>query len=250
MVQIMKEVTSNTLLKDLTFSVVDIETNGMSPTTDNGEILEIAMIDVVNKEINMDSCYSTLIKPQNISSKYIKYEEVHHISYDDIKNEHLIDELIPEIGSRLENKIFVAHNARFDHSFVDHAFNQITHDPKMKPWINLAATCEYKHPYLDTLAISRRLYKAGLFSFDEFVNPKKSHSLDQLIYKFLDSNNINSDIDFNYVKKVCPTITSNRLIRHGALYDTYKTAMILIKFLELLEEKDVYTLSDLKSFLD
>lgn len=245
----MKEISKDTALKDVRFSVVDIETNGLSPFKGDSEILEIALVDVYNKQVDMDSIYSTLIKPQKLTSKYIKFSDVHHITYKDVSNEKYIEELIPEIGMRLDNKVFVAHNARFDHSFVDYFFGQISEDPNMKPWINLSANSKYKYPYLDTLNISKKLFKAGAFEFDNNNNPQNSHKLDHLIYKFLDSKNIDSNIDIEHVKKICPSVKESRLFRHGALFDTYKTALILIELIELLEERNVYTISDLQEFL-
>src|SRR5687767_10953571 len=53
-------------------------------------------------------------------------------------------ELVPEIQGRLAGRLFVAHNARFDHGFLQEEFRRVG--------------VEFRPPVACTLALSRRLY--------------------------------------------------------------------------------------------
>lgn len=98
---------------DNTFSFVDIETNGMSPT--DGKIIEIAIVQVQNHEIIRK--YETLVNP---GEDYIPWfiENMTGINIDMLQGKPTFREIAEEVYELLEGTVFVAHNVAFDHGFI------------------------------------------------------------------------------------------------------------------------------------
>ena len=91
---------------------VDIETNGGSG--DRGRITEIALLRVEDGELVEE--YQTLINPGSPIPYWIT--RLTGITNDDVADAPYFDEVAGEIYRILEGAIFVAHNVRFDYSFV------------------------------------------------------------------------------------------------------------------------------------
>lgn len=87
--------------------VIDVETNGLSSQTD--KIVEIA---AVWKSDDSYRHFSTLINPQQPIPPVVS--ALHHITDEDVANSPLIDGVIDRIPSGM----LVAHNAKFDKSFL------------------------------------------------------------------------------------------------------------------------------------
>lgn len=101
------------------FAIVDIETTGLSPVHDR--IIEIAIVIYDGREIT--ETFSSLVSPQLLLPPGI-------IRLTGITNEVLQDapqfyEIARKIVELTENKIFVAHNVRFDYSFVRQSFRRL-----------------------------------------------------------------------------------------------------------------------------
>ncbi len=91
---------------------VDIETNGGSG--ERGRITEIALIRVEDGEVVEE--YVTLVNPGSAIPYWIT--RLTGISNADVADAPYFDEVAAEIYRILEGAIFVAHNVRFDFSFV------------------------------------------------------------------------------------------------------------------------------------
>jgi DNA polymerase III subunit epsilon len=91
---------------------VDIETNGGNG--DRGRITEIALIRVEDGEVTEE--YTTLINPGTPIPYWIT--KLTGISDGDVQDAPYFDEVAADIYRILEGAIFVAHNVRFDYSFV------------------------------------------------------------------------------------------------------------------------------------
>ena len=91
---------------------VDIETNGGNG--ERGRITEIALIRVEDGEIVEE--YSTLINPGTPIPYWIT--KLTGIRNEDVADAPYFDEVAAEIYRMLDGAIFVAHNVRFDFSFV------------------------------------------------------------------------------------------------------------------------------------
>ncbi|MBX0334979.1 GIY-YIG nuclease family protein [Pontibacter sp. HSC-14F20] len=98
------------------YAIIDIETTGSQPTQDR--ITEIAIFIHDGKEI-VDK-YSTLINPQRPIPYYIS--QLTGITDDMVQDAPKFYEVAKEIVQFTEGMVFVAHNVRFDYSFIKKEF--------------------------------------------------------------------------------------------------------------------------------
>lgn len=121
-----------------TFSFVDVETTGTSASQDR--VLEIGIIKVKNGEV-VDEI-NTLID----AGVYIPPEitMITGIREEDVINAPTFPDIADKVQELLEDSVFVAHNARFDHAFIKHEFRRLglPFNPKT----------------LDTVKLARKLY--------------------------------------------------------------------------------------------
>ena len=117
---------------------VDIETTGGNATRDR--ITEIAIITI--SEGKLVSEWSTLINPEISIPTNIQH--LTGISNDMVMDMPSFQDIYKEIFSRLEGRLFTAHNARFDYGFIKNEFKR----------------CEIKFsaPVLCTVKLSRKLF--------------------------------------------------------------------------------------------
>lgn len=129
---------------------VDIETNGGNG--ERGRITEIALIRVEEGEVVEE--YTTLINPGSPIPYWIT--RLTGITNDDLVDAPYFDEVAGEIARILDGAIFVAHNVRFDFSFVKRQLEAVgyTFRPKL----------------FCTVRMSRALYPEN-----------KGHSLEKII---------------------------------------------------------------------
>ncbi len=121
------------------YIIFDIETTGFYPGRD--KITEIGAVRVKDGKI-IDS-YSSLINPQvPIPPKVVKLTG---ITDEMVKNERLVDEVLPEFIDFIEDAVLVAHNADFDISFIKYYASQLG--------------MSVDNTILDTLELARALLK-------------------------------------------------------------------------------------------
>lgn len=106
---------------------VDIETNGGNG--DRGRITEIALIRVENGEVVEE--FTSLVNPGSPIPYWIT--RLTGISDGDVAGAPYFDEVAPEIHRILDGALFVAHNVRFDFSFVKRQLEAVgyTFRPKL-----------------------------------------------------------------------------------------------------------------------
>ncbi|MEG2310866.1 MAG: PolC-type DNA polymerase III, partial [Clostridia bacterium] len=121
-----------------TYCVFDIETTGLDPKYD--KITEIAVCKVKNGEI-VDE-YSTFVNPERLIPQ--KLQELTHITNEMVKDSPTVDAMLPEFLEFCKGSILVAHNAKFDVSFIRENA--------------LSLKLEFNPQVLDTLTMSRELY--------------------------------------------------------------------------------------------
>ena len=117
------------------FVVFDIETTGLSPSSD--EITEIGAVLVRGGEI-IDSFASYINPRRHIPENITKLTG---ISDETVANAPYIEEVLPKLFDFCGDRLLVAHNANFDTAFIRAAASRY----KLK----------FDNPYLDTLAMSR-----------------------------------------------------------------------------------------------
>lgn len=101
------------------YHVVDIETTGGRANVDR--IIEIAIVTVQNQKIIGQ--YSSLIDPARTIPSFIS--KLTHISNAMVQGQPSFADLAPTIYGLLSDGIFVAHNVKFDFSFVQAEFARI-----------------------------------------------------------------------------------------------------------------------------
>ena len=120
---------------------VDIETNGGSG--DRGRITEIALLRVEEGEVV--EAYQTLINPGSPIPYWIT--RLTGITNDDVADAPYFDEVAGEIYRILEGAIFVAHNVRFDYSFVKRQLEALgyTFRPKLFCTVRMSRALYVEH---------------------------------------------------------------------------------------------------------
>ena len=129
---------------------VDIETNGLNPV--RGRVIEVAAIRVERGEVVAE--YSQLIDPGTELPRFIS--QLTGITSDDLRGAPVFLQVADELHRILDGAIFVAHNVRFDYSFLKQEFARVGR--------------EFSPKQLCTVRLSRALYPEH-----------KSHKLANLI---------------------------------------------------------------------
>ncbi len=139
-----------TPLFDTPLAIVDLETTGAHPAWDR--VTEIAVIEVADGEVVSE--WSTLVNPGTSIPPAI--QALTGITNDMVAGAPEFEDLAAGLYERLEGRIFVAHNARFDYGFLRHSFER--------------AGLRFQARTLCAVKLSRRLYPAHA-----------RHNLDSLI---------------------------------------------------------------------
>lgn len=103
-------------LEKAIFSVVDVETTGLSPN--KNRIIEIALVKIENLKITKK--LNHLINPQTYIPPFIT--SLTGISNDDVVDAPVFSDVVGEIISFTDNTILTAHNFPFDSSFLNSEF--------------------------------------------------------------------------------------------------------------------------------
>ena len=125
---------------------VDLETTGGSPVEDR--ITEVGIIEVDLDEVGrcrpprIAREWSALVNPDAPIPPFI--ETLTGITNAMVAGAPRFEELADDILARLDGRLFIAHNARFDHGFLKNAFRRL--DRPFRP------------PVLCTVRLSRKLY--------------------------------------------------------------------------------------------
>jgi DNA polymerase III subunit epsilon len=136
------------LLQPLIF--LDLETTGLAAAQER--ITEIGLVEVADGEFLGD--WSRLVNPERSIPPFI--QALTGISDDMVAGAPTFERLAPELFQRLEGKILIAHNARFDYGFLKHEFGRFGLD--------------YRPRVLCTAKLSRKLFPEH-----------RRHNLDSLI---------------------------------------------------------------------
>lgn len=127
------ETNLHTVFNHSKIACVDLETTGLSPTTDR--IIEVGIVLLHNGKLTE---HQWLIHPQQRVTSFI--HSFTGISSEDLRDAKTFVEVAPDIHSILDDALFIAHNATFDYSFLYHAFRrvQIDFSPRTVCTVHLA----------------------------------------------------------------------------------------------------------------
>jgi DNA polymerase-3 subunit epsilon len=151
---------------------VDLETTGGTATSDR--ITEVGIIEVDEDGVRE---WSSLVNPQIHIPEFI--QSLTGISNAMVANAPTFAELADDIQSRLADRVFIAHNARFDHGFLKNEFKRTGH--------------EFRPPVLCTVRLSRKLFpEHARHNLDSIVERHRLHVTErhralgdaQLIWQF------------------------------------------------------------------
>ncbi len=139
-------------LHDQDYVVFDIETTGFSPRTD--KITEIGAVKIVDGHI-VDS-YSQLINPEKAIPQ--KVQELTGLTNAILSDKPTVEEIIEDFRDFTKGCVLVAHNAKFDISFIRREFKK--------------AKFDFDYPVLDTLQLARSCVR-GIKRFNLSALSKK-----------------------------------------------------------------------------
>lgn len=134
-------------------AILDVETTGATAPFDR--IIEIGILRIENGKITRK--FETLLNPEVALSPFI--EDLTGIRNNDLLNAPTFQEIRNDVIEMIEDCVFVAHNARFDYSFIKNEFKRIG--------------IPYSAKQLCTVKLSRLL-------FPEFTH----HNLDSIMERF------------------------------------------------------------------
>ncbi len=126
------------MLLDAPLAIVDLETTGAHSSWDR--VTEIAVVEVDGGRIASE--WSTLVNPGTSIPPTI--QALTGITNDMVADAPAFEDLAASLYERLEGRVFVAHNARFDYGFLRQEFER--------------AGLKFQARTLCTVKLSRRLY--------------------------------------------------------------------------------------------
>lgn len=203
------------------FVVFDIETTGFSPV--NNRIIEIGAVKVQNG--NVTDRFSSFINP-HVPIPF-EIEKLTGIRDDMVKDAPSVEEVLPQFLEFASGCVLVAHNAGFDMSFIMENTRRLGLSVKEGRFQGRGGTEAGVHSegkdnrekgvlteftYIDTVGVARVLLPG-----------QAKHTLDA----------------------VAKTLNISLENHHRAVDDAECTAWIFLKFLEMLQEREICTLAQL-----
>lgn len=140
------------MLFDRPVACLDVETTGASPQHDR--ITEIGIVELAPD--GSLSEWSTLVNPECRIPAFI--EQLTGISNAMVEDAPSFAQVAAELRERLQGRVFVAHNARFDYAFIKNEFRRLEQD--------------FRADTLCTVRLSRRIFPQHF-----------KHNLDSLIQR-------------------------------------------------------------------
>lgn len=111
-------------LHEISFVVVDVETTGGSPARGD-RVTEVAAVHVDKGEISL--AFTSLVNPERPIPWHIT--QLTGISDDMVAQAPTFADVARELADSIADRVFVAHNARFDHAFLNSEFARVTPTP-------------------------------------------------------------------------------------------------------------------------
>lgn len=193
-----------------TYVVFDIETTGLSSRND--KITEIGAVKI--KDGIITDRFSQLINPEKEIPQVVV--ELTGISNSLVENEPTIEEVIPKFYEFAKDSVLVAHNAKFDISFIRREYKK--------------NNLEFKHPILDTLVLARatmthmKRFNLGTLCKNLGVSLVGAHravndaeATAEVFIKLVDKIKREEEFNFDNLNKHIKNIDSKRLFESSLL---------------------------------
>ena len=143
--------------------VCDTETTGFH-FKDGHRVIEIAAVEVIDGKVTGRE-FHVYINPERPVPP--DSTMIHGLTDDFLADKPLFKEVLPEFLKFIEGAEFIAHNAGFDETFLN--------EEMMKAG-STKTLWEYVTKVVDTLDLSKRLYKTGKHSLDALLD---RHAIDR-----------------------------------------------------------------------
>ena len=192
------------------YVVFDIETTGLSSRND--KITEIGAVKIIDGII-VDR-FSHLINPEKEIPQVVV--ELTGISNSLVENEPTIEEVIPKFYEFSKDSVLVAHNAKFDISFIRREYKN--------------NNLEFNHPILDTLVLARatmthmKRFNLGTLCKNLGVSLVGAHravndaeATAEVFIKLIEKIKRNEEFNFDNLNKHIRNIDSKRLFESSLL---------------------------------
>ena len=128
-----------TVWRDAVFSVVDLETTGLDPASD--EIISFAAVTVADGRIRLDDARYGLVRPNRMPDW--DTIRIHGLREADLEEARPLGEMLDELVEALAGRVLVAHVAAVERGFLGAALSKVGE--------------ELRNPLVDTAALDREL---------------------------------------------------------------------------------------------
>lgn len=128
-------------LTELTYTVFDTETTGLDPAGGD-EIIALGATRIVNNRLLRYETYEQLVDPKRPIAE--TSETIHGISYEMLRGQPTLEEILPQFHEFCDDTVLVGHNAAFDMRFL-----QLKEE---------RSGIRFTQPVLDTLLLSEVLH--------------------------------------------------------------------------------------------
>jgi len=98
------------------YAVIDLETTGLDPNAEH--IVEIAVVQL-DPDARIEHEWSTLIRQP--MGRHIGAKQIHGLNWFSLRSGVSLIDALQHTAQLIEGRIMVAHNAKFDHGFLDAA---------------------------------------------------------------------------------------------------------------------------------
>lgn len=183
----------NLTIDEATFTVVDLETTGLNPKT--SEIIEIAAIKVEGGIITEK--FNTLIKP-SIGFIPENITKLTGITNPLVIDKPKIEQVFPEFLDFIKDSIIIAHNAKFDLSFLNETSYQLTGKLIQNPIICTLMLSSALFPDLKSKSLSHLAYHFNITykrKHRALSDAEVTYELFKKIVEYLQQYNINKVMD-------------------------------------------------------
>ena len=143
------------LLSNITYTVIDTETTGLDPLSD--EVISIGAVRIVNGRLLNNEIFNVLVDPQReVPEESIK---IHGIRPEMLQGQPTIEKVLPLLYQFAENTVLVGHNVAFDMRMfqVKEYISSVRFTQPVLDTMFLSAVIHPSHRHHSLEAISERL---------------------------------------------------------------------------------------------
>lgn len=128
-------------LRELMFTVFDLETTGLNPSTGD-EIISFGAVRILNGKVLKHDTFKALVKPSRLVGE--ESTRIHGITNKMLEGKPPVLEVLPAFHAFCEGSVLIGHNVAFDLRFLK--------------LLEKSSGLKFDHPVLDTLLLSSVLF--------------------------------------------------------------------------------------------